>query len=229
MNRIENKSGTGTPVSADVFSILFITPEDLTELRKRDVNAQKHIPELESDNAQLRQQLADAETQLEGSATLQDVMNRIENKSGTGTPVSADDVATQVEARLRSRAKEDKQESNWNKVLGRLEEQHGSTESVDKYVDTKAISLGMTIDEATLLAKNSPDAFMKLFSGEGSPAPQQGTASAASQQPLNINDAGNYGNERDKAFYDKMRKEHPNKYWKVETQMQLRRDVYGET
>ena len=205
-----------------------ITPEDLKELRKRDVNAQEHIPQLETENEQLRQKLAEAATQLEGSATLEDVLNRIENKSDSGSTVSADDVATQVEARLQSKAKEKQQESNWNTVWEKLQEQHGSEENVDKYVLTQAATVGMTIDEATLLAKNSPDAFMKLFSAEGSAAPQQGIASATGQQTSNNNEAGT-SNTRDKAFYDEMLRKNPKKYWKVATQAQLRRDVYGET
>lgn len=203
-----------------------ITPEDLKDLRKRDVNAQEHIPQLENENAQLRQQLAEAETQLEGSATLKDVLDRIENKSeGTPISVSADEVATQVEARLQSKAKEKQQDSNWNKVLGELQVKHGSFENVDKYVQSQASTLGMTTDEATLLAKNSPDAFMKLFQGDGTPSPQQGTASAAGQETSTYDT--DRPSTRDKAFYDEMLKTNPKKYWKIETQMQLRKDVYG--
>lgn len=206
-----------------------ITTEDLKELRKRDVNAQEHIPQLETENNQLRAKLAEVETQLEGSATLEDVLNRIENKSEGGSTVSADEVATQVEARLQSRAKEEQQESNWNTVWGKLQEQHGSEENVDKYVLTQAATLGMSTEEATLLAKNSPDAFMKLFSAEGTAAPQQGIASATGQQTSNNNEAGTSSGTKDKAFYDEMLRKNPRKYWKVATQAQLRRDVYGET
>lgn len=204
-----------------------ITPEDLKELRKRDVNAQAHIPQLQGENSTLREQLAEMQTRLDGSTTLEDVLNRIENKSGDGNnAVSADEVATQVEARLQSKATAQTQDSNWNTVWGKLEERHGSKENIDKYVDTQSASLGMTTDEATLLAKNSPEAFMKLFSAEGSAAPQQGTASAASQQTSHIADTSG---AHDLDYYNKMLRENSRKYWKPETQMQLRRDVYGET
>ncbi len=214
---------SGTPSDAT------ITPEDLNELRKRDVNAQTHIPQLQGENATLREQLADMQAKLDGSATLEEVINRIENRSddsGSSTTLSADEVATQVEARLQLRATETKQDSNWNTVWGKLEELHGSKENIDKYVVSQSASLGMTTDEATLLAKNSPDAFMRLFTAEGTAAPQQGVVSANPQQTLT--NAGTSG-AHDKAYYDEMLKKQPRKYWKAETQMQLRRDVYGET
>lgn len=207
-----------------------ITPEDLTELRKRDVNAQTHIPQLQGENATLREQLADMQAKLDGSATLEEVINRIENRSAdngsSNTPVNADEVATQVEARLKLKAMENKQASNWNTVWGKLEELHGSEENIDKYVESHSASLGMTTDEATLLAKNSPDAFLRLFTAEGTAAPQQGVVSGNPQQTLT--NAGASGTN-DKAYYDEMLKKNPRKYWKTETQLQLRRDVYGET
>jgi hypothetical protein len=202
-----------------------ITPDELAELRKRDVNAQEHIPRLETENSTLRQQLAEAEAKLEGSATMQDVLNRIENRSDvSASSIDPDAVAQQVEQRLQAKAREETQSKNWEKVLGQLKEQHGSIENVDIHVANKANELGMDLSTATQLAKTSPDAFMKLYASDGQPAPQQGTASAAGQQTSLTTP---HGEVRDKAFYDKMMHENPKKYWKDETQAALRRDVYG--
>jgi chromosome segregation ATPase len=216
--------GSTETITVENMGGIDITPGELAELRKRDVNAQEHIPRLEDENAQLRSRMAEIEAQLEGSATMQDVLNRIENRSEDGVTLDADAVAQQVEQRLHAKAMEEAQSTNWEKVLGQLKEHHGSLEQVDQHVATKAKELGMDLTEATQLAKRSPDAFMKLYAAEGSVAPQQGSASAAGQQTSLTTP---HGEVRDKAYYDKMLRENPKKYWKVDTQAALRRDVYG--
>ena len=225
----DNKSFSpdGTPDNGTPTGGVDITPEELAELRKRDANAQQHIPTIESENEQLRQQMAELETQLEGSATLKAVLDKIENKSDGNTNVNPDDVAAQVEARLQAKAKEETQQANFDKVFSDLMTVHGTKEAVDKYVVTKAAELGMDANEATRLARTAPDAFMKLYASEGQPAPQQGVASAAGQQTSVTNAVSGTEVVRDKAYYSKMMKENPKKYWKVETQAQMRRDVYG--
>ena len=83
----------------------------------------------------------------------------------------------------------------------------------------------MDVEEATRLARTSPEAFMKLYQTEGTVA-QQGTASAGgSTGTADTTTAG--GSMRDKAYYDKMMHENPRLYWKPETQAALYRDVYG--
>lgn len=202
-----------------------ITPDELAELRKRDVNAQQHIPRLQEENEQLRLSLTEAEQKLEGSATMQDVLNRIKTTSDEApVAIDADAVAQQVEQRLNAKATEATHDKNWEAVMGQLKTTHGSLENVDTHVSSRAAELGMDLSEATMLAKRSPDAFMKLYASEGSPVPQQGTASAAGQQ-TSIDTP--HGEVHDKAYYDKMLRENPKKYWKVDTQAALRRDVYG--
>jgi len=200
-----------------------LTPEKIAEILKRDENAQQHIPRIEAENEELRQQLAELEAKVEAGATLDEVLNRLDNKSGnTGSTVDPDELTKQVEERLQNKAKEATREQNWTKVLSDLQEQHGSLNEVDIYVSERSAELGMSLQEATNLAKNSPAAFMKLYAKEGARAPQQGTASAAHSQTSNEQTKVPSG--RDREYYRKLMRENPRKYWKEETQRQYRID-----
>ncbi len=200
-----------------------LTEKEYNELRKRDENAQQHIPRIEEENESMRQRIAELEGELEGSTTLKDVMDKLD-KGSSG--VSSDDVVDQVVERLNRNAKETTQAENWVKVLGQLKETHGTDEAIDTFVVTRAASLGMDTDAATNLAKTSPDAFMKLFAPQDAAAPQQGTASATHHQSSTHTSRTEAQKEELRQMYKEMRKNNPRKYWKTETQAQLRRDLY---
>jgi len=79
------------------------------------------------------------------------------------------------------------------------------------------------------MAKNSPKAFMNLF------VPQAATNSAAkpgsstgSGEMGQRGVAANVGDVRDKAYYQNLRRTNPNKYWSVDVQAQMRRDLFSD-
>lgn len=203
-----------------------ITTEQLTELQKRDENAQKHIPQLEGENEQLRDTVAELQGKLDSATALDDVLNRLDNKQGETQNVNTDELVQQVEDRLQRKAQEDREKSNWEGVVTNLTEHYGKWEDADKAVLNKATELGMSMQEVTSLAKRTPDAFYKLFEMEKPKGPQQGVAGQATNQ-ISIINAPSHEEKRDRAYYSKLRKENPKEYWKVSTQAQYRRDVHG--
>lgn len=203
-----------------------ITTEQLNELQKRDENAQKHIPQLEGENEQLRDTVAELQSKLDSATALDDVLNRLDGKQGETQNVNPDELVRQVEDRLQRKAQEDREKNNWEGVVTNLTEHYGKWEDADKAVIAKADALGMSMKEVTSLAKRTPDAFYKLFEMEKPKGPQQGVASQATNQ-ISIINAPSHEEKRDRAYYSKLRKENPKKYWHVDTQAQYRRDVHG--
>lgn len=204
-----------------------ITTEQLNELQKRDENAQKHIPQLEGENEQLRDTVAELQGKLDSATALDDVLNRLDgNKEGETQNVDPDELVQRVEDRLQRKAQEDREKNNWEGVVTSLTEHYGKWEDADKAVLAKADALGMSMKEVTSLAKRTPDAFYKLFEMEKPKGPQQGVAGQATNQ-ISIINAPSHTETRDRAFYNKLRRENPKEYWKVETQAQYRRDIHG--
>ncbi len=204
-----------------------ITTEQLTELQKRDENAQQHIPQLEGENQQLREQLSEMQGKLDSATALDDVLNRLDNKQGETQNVNTDELVQQVEDRLQRKAQEDREKNNWEGVVANLTDHYGKWEDADKAVLAKADALGMSMKEVTSLAKRTPDAFYKLFEMETPKGPQQGVAGQATNQISIINAPGSHQEKRDREYYKKLRRENPKKYWNIETQAQYRRDVHG--
>lgn len=228
----DNKETFGTNESTTntvVVNQALIDSKELDELRKRDENAQQHIPRLESDNAELREKIAELEAQVASSATLDDVLSRLGDKtdSSSSQPVSTDQLADAVSERLRVKAQKEVEDKNWNKVLDQLVEQHGSWANADNYITARCIEMQMDPTEATRLARQSPEAFNKLFPQPQQKPSQQSTVSA-SQTSINQTPSTD-AQVRSKEWYAELRKKDPKTYWKVDTQAQMRRDLYSDT
>ncbi len=202
-----------------------ITPDDLIELRKRDENAQQHIPRLEDENMTLRNEVAELKNNLASSATLDDVMARLgDAPTGDETSADPDQIAAQVEQRLQRKAQDNVEQSNWDTVYAKLIEQHGTWENADKDITARCAELSMDPKAATQMARTSPEAFSKLFNTPTT-VPQQSAAGAANTQTLNLTDLPGTGpTPRSKEWYSDLRKKNENKYWSEETQLQYRLD-----
>lgn len=205
-----------------------ITPDELTALQKRDENAQAHIPQLESENDDLRAQNAQLAAKLDSATTLDDVVERIKSeRDGNDTIVDTSSVVEQVEQRLAIKARESVEEANWSSVVDTLTEKHGDWKTADAEIQERCAELKMDLPAASRLARQSPEAFYKLFSAAGSPTPQQGIASASTNETSTFRNANDDKTEL-RAHYKKMRRENPAKYNKLETQEQMWRDLYSD-
>lgn len=208
-----------------------ITNEDLIELRKRDENAQAHIPRLEGENEDLRTRMADLESKLASNSVLEEVMAKLDGKDGDQTPgtaVDTDTLVQNVEARLEKKAQDKIQEQNWNTMVGKLTEQYGSWENADKEITARCVELNMDTQEATRLARTAPAAFDSIFRAKEGQPPQQSFASMSNTQtPVTsaIKDETQLAERR--AYYTEMRRKNPNKWQKLETQKVMWQELYG--
>jgi len=206
--------------------VIEITAEELAALKKRDENAQPHIGRLETENKQLRDELAKAAAKLESATVLDDVMAKLGDKDSQGS-IDPDQVAEIVEKRLQQKTQTQREETNWNTVVAKLVELHGSFDKADQAIVKKAQELQMSVSEATRLAKTAPEAFNRLFVVVAAGTPSQQMSSSATQTSANaVAPAGKANDTEEKRkYYQELRRKNPNKYWAVETQMQYRRDM----
>lgn len=212
-----------------------ITPEELRELRNRDTNAQQHIPRLESENESYRNKIAELENALASATTLEEVMNRMDSSGNNSAEnnnnqqsFDPDSLAEQVEQRLQMKARKQVEDENWDQVVTKLTEKYGEWSKADMEITAKAEQLNMSTQEATALAKRSPTAFEKLFLDDKSSGTPSGARAAGAGQTPNYNPGANQEQQRTREYYNQLRKDNPRKYWSVETQEQLRRDLYSE-
>lgn len=201
---------------------------DLAEyeaLRTRDEHAQKHIPRLESENAELRDRVAELEGKLASATTLDEALARIANQ-GDGQAIDHTDVAQVVREVLGQEQTAAKMESNWNSVVTDLTKKYGEWKDADAYVQSRSRELDISLEEATKMAKNNPIAFRSLYNLDAPAASSNpaGSHGAGAQGQRGISSAP--GTVRDKAYYSNLRKNDPNKYWSVDVQAQMRRDLF---
>jgi predicted nucleic acid-binding Zn-ribbon protein len=225
------KTGTqGTDAGDRSTSLVDITAEELAALKRRDDNAQQHIPRLETENEELREKLAQLSLKLDSATTLDDVLERLNNKSGESNSQTLDPnkVAEMVENRLSQKNKEASETANWNKTVTELTGLHGSWAAADKAIMAKSAELGMTVQEASRMARQLPDAFRKLFMIAEKSSPAQQTSSSASFTSANSAAPGGSSDaalEERRKYYQELRRKNPNKYWNVDTQIQYRKDM----
>lgn len=202
-----------------------IDPAEYEALRKRDENAQPHIDRLERENAELRDKVVELEDKLSSATTLDEALTRISNQGEGQQNVDPTDVAQVVEQVLDQKQTQQQQDSNWNEVISSLTQKYGDWKAADLKVQERARELDISLDKATELAKNSPVAFKQLFNlNEASTTNTAGSSGAGAQGQRGT--AAMPGQVRDKAYYANLRKTDPNKYWSVETQAQMRRDLF---
>jgi hypothetical protein len=227
----EDKDGQGTEGSHQSLEDnknTDITPEDLEALRVRDAAAQAHIPDLESENKDLRDKVLELETNLSSATSLDDVMDKITNRGeGTSSDLDAGAVTQIVERALDQRQTETKQESNWTNVMDTLTQAYGTWKAADTKVLERAQELDIDISDATAMAKNNPKAFLSLFKPETTTSDSSaGVRSAGSgQQTVGTVQS----TEKDKAYWKKMRQENPKHFWSLDGQAEYRRVMHPDT
>jgi hypothetical protein len=200
--------------------------DDIEALRRRDEHAQSHIARLESENKELRDKVVEIENKLANAKTVEDVLSRMNKPDTAGSTMDPAKLVDAVEARLSAKEQEKTQDTNWEKVITKVTDFFGEWKKANQEIMAKAQELGLSTEDATLLAKRSPDAFFELF------LPKPGTSTTTGNRPAGVGQTAastQTGEVRNQAYYTKLRKEHPNKYWSVEVQAQYRRDLAGRT
>jgi hypothetical protein len=221
----QNTDGQTKPNGADQG----IDHAEYEALRQRDEHAQKHIQRLESENSELRDKVVELEDKLASATTLDEALKRISNQGeGQDTSLDRTDVAQVVEEILGQKQTKERMESNWQEVVSDLTKAYGDWKTADLKVQERAQELDISLEEATMMARNNPKAFRTLFNLQNqqtssNPAGSHG-AGAMGQRGV----SSQPGQLRNQAYYSNLRKNDPNKYWSVDVQAQMRRDLFKE-
>ena len=134
------------------------------------------------------------------------------------------DVAQIVEKVLGQKQTQDTMESNWSAVLDVLVETHGDWDTANLKVQERARELDISDKDASIMARQNPKAFLQLFNQTTKSAQSGGSGEVGQRTTF---DSMSKTGDRDQAYYSKLRRENPNKYWSVDVQAQMRRDLFN--
>ena len=147
-------------------------------------HAQKYIPELEKKVVDQESNLNVLETKLEKAATVEDVINRINDSKPEDTntttgveTVSEDKIGELVKQELERVNAATQVENNRKQVNEALVSKFGSAEAARLALAEKTKELGVGPDFLTGLAEKSPTAFLAIFNGGQAPATPPTTTS----------------------------------------------------
>tara|TARA_R110000823_G_scaffold126329_1_gene253389 strand:- start:39 stop:803 length:765 start_codon:yes stop_codon:yes gene_type:complete len=212
--------------------------QDPETIAKGKVEADQHIKNLETQLAEMRE---DLKKQDYAKALLEQVQNKavapaatkaeLPNNDSNGgvaepdTTVEAPDMESLVEEALKKRDAKNTAAQNVKQVDDALTQTYG-TEAA-KVVAEKAAELGMGLDRLQAIASESPAAFLRLM-GEA-PVVNTGTAPKSSVNTTagNFNGAGG----KDWAFFQNLRRTNPTQYYTPSVQRELiaARDKAGDS
>jgi hypothetical protein len=200
--------------------------------------ADLYVKQLESRLDEMRADFLQMKQENESRANLEDLLDQISsprNKTSE-TPITQrsldrdqevskptidpNQIENLVSNAVRKIETTKKQEENWNVVKNKLVERYG--ENWDVHITKQVSDLGLSNEDATVLAKKSPNAFLKTFGLDQpqsqqtftTPPRSQGTPFAPTTTPT-----------RNWNYYENLRKEKPELYFDPKTQIQLHKDA----
>lgn len=210
-----------------------ITPEQLSEILKRDEHAQRHISNLENENKQMREnfvslqdQLSALQKQLASQQKVEELLARKptsndhqgnEDKTTMNTPTNSFDpevIDSLVTQRMQDFMSKQEQEKNFRQVSTELSGIF--KDKADEHVTAVASQNGLSFEDAMSLAKTNPVMFNNLFinpykkNSTNTPAPTMGTQSTSS--------VPNQGSEITMEYWNKLRRENQAKFFSRDTQ-----------
>lgn len=220
-----------------------ITPEQLSEILKRDEHAQRHISLLENENKQMRDdfvslqdQLSALQKQLASQQKVEELLARKptsndhqgnEDKPTMNTPTNSFDpevIDSLVTQRMQDFMSKQEQEKNFRQVSTELSGIF--KDKADDHVTAVASQNGLSFEDAMSLAKTNPVMFNNLFinpykkNSTNTPAPTMGTQSTSS--------VPNQGSEITMDYWNKLRHEDKAKYWSTDVQRQYHKWYHSQ-
>ena len=147
--------------------------DDISEILKQNVHGQAHIKTLESETAQLREEIKTLQQELANAKSVDDLINEIRQNNesttmtGSTTPqIDEEQLLAKLTEKVTSTMTLQEQlkleTDNWNTVTQALQAKHG--EGYAAYVDSRARELGMNNVQMETLARQNPKAFIELVS-----------------------------------------------------------------
>ena len=142
-------------------------------------SSQQFIPQLQSENAQLKTELEEVKTKLAEMGSIEDFVNKLKPQEPTpNTPpetpkqpqgVSAEDLAKLLDQRLNQRDQSQREQENYNHVVGELTKTYG--DKAGEVIRQRATELNTTPDQLRNLAKENPTMALSLLGGVDVKAP----------------------------------------------------------
>jgi hypothetical protein len=193
--------------------------------------ADAYIKQLEGRLDEMRADFLQMKQENESRANLEDLLDQLSSpRSQTSdTPITQtvskptidpNQIENLVSNAVRKIETAKKQEENWNQVKNKLVERYG--ENWDAHITKQVAELGLSNEDATVLARKSPNAFLKTF-GLDQPQTQQNFMAPPRSQGTPF--SPNTTPKRNWAYYENLRKEKPETYFDPKTQIQLHKDA----
>lgn len=237
---------TETEGDSDPFETLvgegkkFKTPQDLA---KGKLESDKFIRDLE-------RQISEMKEDLDKSSKIEELLelarsqqkdkaaqsppsgneNREDNDGGTGDPNDTSSGLTDerlkalIESQLSTVETARSRQNNLKEVDAILEEKFGET--AKSFLKTKSSEIGMSIDELKDLASRNPKAFFQLTGVTVGGVPNRNqSVTVGSSRSDGTAVYGGKSENRDFAYYQKLRKENKKQYYNSATQAQMYKDV----
>lgn len=137
---------------------------------------------------------------------------------------SEQDVLSLVEKAFEQKTKEATLQANTEKAVKSLKEAWGDTWQYN--LNKRAEELGLDKEYLTGIARTNPDAFVKIVVGVTNTKPIPNSDTPPKSSSVSSDRGGSYSSSQDTktfSFFQKMRKENPKAYFKVETQREMHR------
>lgn len=192
---------------------------DVDGLLKAKAHADRHIKQVEAEQAGLRED-------LKVRTSLEELVGKINTAPPVNTPqevnspnpLSDQDIEKLLEQKLEQRDISRTRKQNVDYVMAELSKVWGPDYAAK--AKAKARELGSTETELGAFAERNPKAFLKLMIGDTETKSVFNPAPPSSQhrsQPTSSSSGKTY------ADFTKLRRENPNAYWSVETQKEMHR------
>lgn len=206
---------------------------DPETIAKGKWEADQYIEQLKEQNQKLQEQAEKAKkleelvAKIENKATDTSNVNSQSNsdagadESQTKTHVSEDEIQSLVEQALTKREQENTVAQNLQQVNSQLDELYGT--EAESTVQKKAQELGMSKERLQQIAAESPTAFFNLM-GEKPKEFKTMTQGSVRTEGVNMQKS----NERNFAYWNKLRKENPREFNRSMDKMVQDRERLGD-
>lgn len=126
-----------------------------------------------------------------------------------------------VSSTVREIRMTEKEEENYRRVEDKLKERWGN--NYQSVLKKEIVALGLSDDDVNALARKSPAAFFRQFGLDAETPPQNFQAPPRTGRQTSTF-TPNTGEKRTWSYYQKMKKEQPERYKKSETAVQMQQD-----
>jgi hypothetical protein len=219
----------------------YASVEDLARSR---IEADQFIERLKGENQGIREE-------LKTRATLEAFMDRMEqqkpvsqvaeNQQSTtqntppaenaGEQISQEKLESLLEKKLSEREQQSTQTRNLQQVTEQLQKHFGA--DFQRHLKQKASELGLGEDFLDGLAKTQPRAFTALLGIDGEPSQKPedqmfNQTAPVTQQNTTAQRLGTPVGLKNKAYFDKIKRDDPDRYWSVSVQNELHREALAQ-